>query len=109
MRRAFEDEPEGDAVADPLALLVRSNASPGALPLVRRFTATEFIAPLAERLEGAGASRAALVTACLIGIRIFRDVLAVEAMNDTARSGLEPLIADLFTAILYGRSENAPT
>lgn len=106
-RRAFEDDPEREAVADPLALVVHSIASPGALPLIRRIVASEFIGPLAERLEEPGASRAALIATCLFGIRIFRDVLEMEAMNDAARPDLEPLIAHLFTAILSGRSEIA--
>ena len=104
-RRAFEDDPETGAIADPLALLVRSIASPTALPLIRRFTATEFVGPLAARFEEPGASRAALIAACLIGIRIFRDVLEVEAMDDAARPTLEPLIADVFSTILSGGDE----
>ena len=107
-RRAFEDDPEREAVVDPLALMVHSIASPGALPLIRRIVASEFIAPLADRLEAPGAARAAVIAACLFGIRIFRDVLEVEAMSDAARPDLEPLIAVLFTAILSGRSANAP-
>ncbi len=104
-RRAFEHDPERETDADPLALLVHSIASPGALPLIRRFTMSEFIGPLAERLEAPGASRAALIAACLIGIRIFRDVLEVEAMNDAARPTLEPLIADVFSTILSGGNQ----
>lgn len=99
-RRAFEDDPECGAVADPLALLVRSVASPGALPLIRDFTATELIAPLAERLKEPGAARAALIAACLVGIRLFRDVLEVEALGDGARPRLEPMIAELFDDLL---------
>jgi AcrR family transcriptional regulator len=99
-RRAFEDDPERETVADPLALLVRSVASPDALPLIRSFTAREFIDPLAERLKEPGAARAALIAACLVGIRIFRDVLDLEAMGDGARPRLEPLIAELFDDLL---------
>lgn len=103
-RRAFEDDPDNRTVADPLALLVHSIASPGALPLIRRFMKVEFIGPLAERLEAPGATRAALIAACLFGIRIFRDVLEVDAMDDEMRSRLEPLIADVFSTILFGQT-----
>ena len=106
-RRAFEDDPEREAVVDPLALMVHSIASPGALPLIRRIVASEFIGPLAERLEAPGAAKATLIAACLFGIRIFRDVLEVEAMNDDARPDLEPLIADVFSTILFGRPDRS--
>lgn len=98
-RRAFEPDPGRTAATDPLAMLVRSLSSPQALPLLREFTQADFVAPLAERFAVPGLQRAVLVTACLAGIKIFRDVLALEALADVHRPMVEPMIIAMITAI----------
>lgn len=101
-RRAFGPDPGRAAATDPLAMLVRSLSSPQALPLLREFTQADFVAPLAERLAVPGLQRAVLITACLAGIRIFRDVLALEALADVHRPVVEPMITAMITAISGG-------
>lgn len=98
--RAFEDDVQQKSVADPLALLLRSIASPQALPLIREFTTTELLSPLAEQMKKPSALRAALIAACIVGIRLFRDVLEVEVMNDANRPQMELIIAEMFDLLL---------
>lgn len=91
--------------ADALQIFVHSLSSPRAKQVLRSFIVKDFIAPLAARLDDRAPERAALITACLVGISILRNVLQVKPLRDESRASSEPLIAEIFNLCLDERSE----
>jgi AcrR family transcriptional regulator len=67
-----------------LDIIVRSLSSPEASPVVRQFLQNNFISPLAEKLDEAPTGRIALITAFLAGVAIFRNVLRIAPLLETA-------------------------
>ncbi|MEH6721830.1 MAG: TetR family transcriptional regulator [Aurantimonas endophytica] len=84
----------------PLDIVVRSLGSPQALPIVREFLFRDFIDPLAARLDGPKRQRAMTITACLAGIRLFREVLGMGPVFDEREQESRRLIAAVLVACL---------
>ena len=82
--------------ADALQIFVHSLSSPRAKEALRSFIVKDFITPLATRLDDRALERGALITACLVGISILRNVLQVKPLRDESRASSEPLIAEIF-------------
>jgi AcrR family transcriptional regulator len=95
--------------ADALQIFVHSLSSPRAREVLRSFVVKDFIAPLASKLDDRAPERAALITACLVGVSILRDVLQVEPLLDGSRAESEPLIEEIFNLCLDERSETNPS
>ena len=85
-----------------LDIIIRSLSSPEASPVVRQFLQNNFISPLAEKLDEAPTGRIALITAFLAGVAIFRNVLRIAPLLETAGGELESLIANTIGSILAG-------
>lgn len=97
----FERESDpASAPANALQILVRSLSSPQARNAVRSFVLRDFIGPLAAGLDTPALQRAALITACLAGISILRDVLLIEPLLDKSKHESQPLIERIFGACL---------
>lgn len=83
-----------------LQIFVRSLSSPQAREVLRVFVLRDFIGPLAAKLPDPALQRAALITACLAGIGILRDVLRVEPLLDGSREESQPLIEKILSVCL---------
>lgn len=89
---------------DALQIALRSLSSPQARDVLRGHSMIDFIGPLIAKLDDpARQQRAALFTACLLGIGILRDVLQIEALNDETRELSQPLIEKILGACLGGK------
>src|SRR6266478_5951538 len=85
-----------------LDILIRSLSSPEASPVVRQFLQSDFISPLAEKLDEAPTGRIALITAFLAGVAIFRNVLRIAPLLEAEGGELESLIANTIGSISVG-------
>jgi AcrR family transcriptional regulator len=85
-----------------LDILIRSLSSPEASPVVRQFLQSDFISPLAEKLDEAPTGRIALITAFLAGLAIFRNVLRIAPLLEAEGGELESLIANTIGFISAG-------
>jgi len=85
-----------------LDILIRSLSSPEASPVVRQFLQSDFIGPLAEKLDEAPTGRIALITAFLAGVAIFRNVLRIAPLLEAEGGELESLIANTIGSISAG-------
>jgi AcrR family transcriptional regulator len=85
-----------------LDILIRSLSSPEASPVVRQFLQSDFISPLAEKLDEAPTGRIALITAFLAGFAIFRNVLRIASLLEAEGGELESLIANTIGFISAG-------
>lgn len=84
-----------------LQIVVRSLTNPQAREVLRARSLSEFIGPIAGKLEGpAKLERATLFNACLVGMAIFREVLGVETLLDANKSKVRPLIEKILAACL---------
>ena len=85
---------------DALQILVHSLSSPQAREVLRAFVLRDFIRPLTARLDDRAPQRAALITACLVGVGILRDVLRVKPLLDGSRAESQPLIEKILDVCL---------
>jgi AcrR family transcriptional regulator len=85
----------GGRSVNPLDIVIRSLASPQALPIVREFTLKEFLEPLTTKLGDPSSHRAVLIAAMLLGIKIFREMIVVEALQESTESEWEPLLGNI--------------
>jgi hypothetical protein len=69
---------------------------------VRQFLQSDFISPLAEKLDKAPTGRIALITAFLAGVAIFRNVLRIAPLLEAEGGELESLIANTIGSISVG-------
>lgn len=100
-RRTFSRDLAGSsAEVGPLDILIRSLGSTEAMGILREFTSRHIIAPLSQRLDGPARRRAALITAFLAGIAIFRTVLRVEELREAGGGELERTVAQVVRALM---------
>jgi AcrR family transcriptional regulator len=83
-----------------LGVVVNSLSSPQARNMLRSFAFTTFVEPLAANLPEPALERAALIAACLTGVRVVRDVLGLEPLHSGSRKITQPLIEAIFRACL---------
>ncbi len=93
---------------DALQIFVRSLSSPQAREVLRTFVLRDFIGPLAAKLDDRALQRAALITACMVGVSILRDVLQVEPLLDRSRAECQPLFEKILNVCLED-SEAGPS
>ncbi len=106
-RNIFErDNDSTSGHADALQIFVHSLSSPQAREVLRAFVLKDFIKPLAAKLADRAPQRAALMTACLVGVSILRDVLRVKPLLDGSRAESQPLIEKILNVCL---DENCET
>jgi AcrR family transcriptional regulator len=107
--RLFDDE-SGQAASHGAALqmFVRSLSCPQARDIFRSFIERDVIAPMAARAGDPAAERATLFAACLVGLTILRDVVAVAPLGDAARDRSEPLVRALLDFCLDAKREPLP-
>jgi AcrR family transcriptional regulator len=96
-----------DAEAAGLRIFAFSLSSPRARKVIRTLGTIDFIAPLASKLPAPALERAALIAACLTGIRILRDVLRLEPLASLSKDESHPLIEGIFQACLDETSGRA--
>jgi AcrR family transcriptional regulator len=89
-----------DVDAVRLRIFAFSLSSPEARKVLRTLGFRDFIEPLAAKLPEPALERAALIAACMTGIRILRDVLRLEPLCSLSREEDQPLIEALFRACL---------
>lgn len=94
------DDP-GAERGDLLALVAHSLSSPQARQSLRDYVLQDLMMPLAERLGGR-TQQAALILACLTGIDIFRNVLAIEALGPDHRGECLALIEAFLQPLVAG-------
>ena len=92
---------------DALQIFVHSLSSPQAREVLRAFVLRDFITPLAAKLDDRAPQRAALITACLVGISILRDVLRVKPLLNGSRAESQPLIEKLLNVCLDENHETS--
>jgi AcrR family transcriptional regulator len=85
---------------DALQIFVHSLSSPQTREVLRAFVVKDFIRPLAAKLDDRALQRAALTTACLVGISILREVLRVKPLLDGSRAESQPLIEKILNVCL---------
>jgi AcrR family transcriptional regulator len=85
-----------------LDILIRSLSSPEASPVVRQFLQSDFISPLAEKLDEEPTGRIALIAAFLAGVAIFRNVLRIAPLLEAEGGELESHIANTIGSISAG-------
>jgi AcrR family transcriptional regulator len=97
---AYATAPEGSRPRrdfDPLQLILRSVTSPDAAEILRRQIDENSIGPMAQALGGEDAElRAAMVWACMAGMKLVRKVVRSEAV----RPGTEKRLAELFAPVI---------
>jgi Tetracyclin repressor-like, C-terminal domain len=69
---------------------------------VRQFLQSDFISPLAEKLDEAPTGRIALIAAFLAGVAIFRNVLRIAPLLEAEGGELESLIANTIGSLSAG-------
>jgi AcrR family transcriptional regulator len=107
-RNIFErDNDSTSGHTDALQIFVHSLSSPQAREVLRAFVLKDFIKPLAAKLDDRALQRAALITACLVGVSILRDVLRVKPLLDGSRAESQPLIERIFNVCLDENRETA--
>lgn len=108
-RNIFErDNDPTSGHIDALQIFVHSLSSPQAREVLRAFVLRDFIRPLATKLDDRALQRAALITACLVGVSILRDVLRVKPLLDGSRAESQPLIEKILNACLDENRETSP-
>jgi AcrR family transcriptional regulator len=85
-----------------LDILIRSLSSPEASPVVRQFLQSDWISPLAEKLDEGPTGRIALIAAFLAGVAIFRNVLRIAPLLEAEGGELESLIANTIGSLSDG-------
>jgi AcrR family transcriptional regulator len=107
-RNIFErDNDTASGHGDALQIFVHSLSSPQAREVLRGFVLRDFIGPLAAKLDDSAPQRAALMTACLVGVSILRDVLQVKPLLDGSRAKSQPLIEKILNVCLVENSEGS--
>ncbi|MGB8277195.1 MAG: TetR family transcriptional regulator [Methylovirgula sp.] len=104
-------EPDSELMsghAEALQIFIHSLSSPRAREVLRAFAWQDFIEPLAAKLDDRAQHRATLFVACLIGIRILRDVLGVEPLLDASRAETQPLIEKILDVCLDDSRATVP-
>ncbi len=92
---------------DALQLFVRSLSSSEAKSILRSFALQNFVEPLALKLRGRrAAQRAALFTACLIGVGILRDMLQIEPLQNRSKIDSRDIVAKILDTCLQGAGDN---
>lgn len=97
---AKPQDPAGEF--DAFRFLLHSAASPVAAPIVSASLHAHFIEPLARRLDGGGdaSGRAALLTACVLGLSTMRVALGAPALDGAGGDALRmPFAAALQACI----------
>src|SRR5260370_39008392 len=77
-----------------LDIIIHSLSSPEASPVVRQSLQNDFISRLAEKIDEAPIGRIALITACWVGVAIFRNVLRIAPLFDADRCDIESRISN---------------
>ncbi len=90
---------------DPLRIVVHSLSSATALSVQRQFILEEVIGPLAGQIDTDGEVRASMIAALLLGIRILRDVIELEALGCAHHNTLEALTTRMLEFCLGAVSE----
>jgi hypothetical protein len=75
--------------------------------VLREVIVTDFIQPLAGKIDSQTASPAALIAALLVGVGILRSVLGVAPLLDAERSVLERMVTDAIDGIIKAAVEPA--
>ncbi|GLK69255.1 TetR/AcrR family transcriptional regulator [Hansschlegelia plantiphila] len=96
------EEPLYPAAAEvnPFEIMVRSLNSEQARPILRQLLFTEFVEPLSVKLKAPALQRAALISAALAGIRLFRDVLDVDSIFKDRPDDFRRLVEAVLEACL---------
>jgi AcrR family transcriptional regulator len=84
----------------PLDIVIHSLSSPEASRVLREAIVSDFINPLAGKLDCQTASPAALIAALLVGVGILRSVLGVAPLLDAEQSVLERMMTDAIDGII---------
>lgn len=90
-------------------IVVRSFASPEAVPIIREFVLKGVVRPLSEKLDQPNTTRIALTFAILTGVAIFRNVLRVGPMLEPQGGALEGLVAGAIQGVIRGTEYEKPT
>lgn len=85
---------------DPIDIVIRSLGSEQASPILRDFVRRRYSRPLAERLGGRRPERPALILACLGGLAVFYDILAVGALGDAGLGDMQALLTQVIRCCL---------
>lgn len=87
-------------VVDPFDIVIRSLGSEQASPILRDFVRRRYSQPLAEKLGFQRPERAALILACLGGLAVFYDILAVGTLDDAGRNDMQALLKQVIQRCL---------
>jgi AcrR family transcriptional regulator len=79
---------------------LRSLSSAAARAVLKEMIATDLVAPLVDRMGDRSELRAVLLVAAVAGIRLFRDVLEFEALQEGPGGPLETAVEDLLRQIM---------
>lgn len=105
-KRILERDPYPSAIpADPLQIFAHSLSSPQAREILRTFVLRDFVKPLAIKIGDPTMQRAALFTACLIGISILRNVLRTGPLFNGSPEQREFLIGKILDVCLNEKLE----
>jgi AcrR family transcriptional regulator len=97
-KQLFAHDADGDV--QPLDIVVRSLTSPEAKRVMHAFIMQDFVGPLAEKLEPPTQLRAALITAFLAGLGIFRNVLRIEPLLEAEGGEVERLVMNAIAGMM---------
>lgn len=92
-----------------LRMFVCSLSSEQAREVLRNVGLRNFIGPLASKLPYPAPQRAALIAACLAGIRVLRDVLRLDPLLDGSKVQLQPLVEAIFRVCLNEQLKTDPS
>ena len=108
-RQVFaRDKGRGRNRVGPLDIIIHSLTSPEASRVLREFIRTDFIHPLAEKVDQKDNTRAAVVAALLAGIGILRNVLRIDPLLEAEGGELERVLARTIAGIMAADSSPRP-
>lgn len=108
-RQVFaRDKGRGRNTVGPLDIIIHSLTSPEASRVLREFIRTDFIHPLAEKVDQKDNTRAAVVAALLAGIGILRNVLRIDPLLEAEGGELERVLARTIAGIMAADSSPRP-
>ncbi|MGA0532659.1 TetR family transcriptional regulator [Hansschlegelia sp. KR7-227] len=99
-RDVFSTAPAPSAEARFSDIGLRSLSSAAARVVLKEMIAADLVAPLADRMSNRSELRAVLLVAAVAGIRLFRDVLEFEALQEGPGGQLEAAVEDLLRHIM---------
>lgn len=89
-------------------ILMRSLLSPAARPVLRKYMAEEFIAPLSARLGQQAEVQAAMVAAVLVGFGILRNVLELDVLLEPEGGRLDSLLTHTIQSVITAGAPAKP-